>query len=91
MLTPEAQAKHLAESDEPMEVDEDPVHAGLNPNDPAGDDDGLDDLIFVFENEDGVEQVNVVQNEPMDVDVGIGDIVVNVNETGDFNVQEDQS
>ena len=80
MLTPEGRAKHLAETEDPMEVDEDPVQpAGLNPNE--ANDDGLDELIFVFEDEDGAEQVvNVAQ--PMDVDVGMA---------GDFNVQEDQS
>ena len=88
LLTPEGRAKHLAETEDPMDVDEDPVQpAGLNPNE-ANEEDGLDELIFVFE--DGAEQVvNVAQ--PMDVDVGIGDIVVNVNEAGDFNVQGGQA
>ena len=88
LLTPEAQAKHLAESDDPMDVDEAPVHPGLNPTDPAPEDDGLDDLVFVFQDEGGDEQViNIVQNEPMDVDVG-SDIVVDVNEAGDYNVRQ---
>ena len=78
LLIPEGRAKHLAETDDPMDIDEDPVQpAGLNPNE--GNEDGLDDLIFVFVDEDGAEQViNVIQNEPMDVDVG--DVV---NEAGD--------
>ena len=80
LLTPEAQAKHLAETEDPMEVDDDPA---LNP-DAEGEDDGLDDLIIVID--DG-QILNIGQNEPMDVDVGIGDIVINVNEAGDFNVE----
>ena len=78
LLTPEAQEKHLAETDDPMEVDE----AVVDDADAA-----LDELIFVFHDEDGNEQGNVVQNEPMDVDVGVGDLVINVNEAGDFNVE----
>ena len=94
LLTPAAQAKHIAESDEPMQVDADEpaaaAHPGINPpNVVAPDiDDGLDDLIFVIPNDDGGEQVIRVQNEPMDIDVAIGDIVVDVNEAGDYNIQE---
>ena len=82
LLTADAQAKHLAETDDPMDIDEDPAQpAGLNPNDVDAADDGLDDLIFVFDN----GEVHQVQDEPMDV--GLNDLVVDVNEAGDYNVQ----
>ena len=89
LLTPEAQAKHIAETDEPMQVDGDePAAPGLNPNVVAQDvDDNLDDLVFVIPDDNGGEEVIRLQNEPMEVDVGIGDIVVDVNEAGDYNVQ----
>ena len=80
LLTPEAQAKHLAETEDPMEVDDDPAMPGLNPNDVHEADDGLDELIFVFDN----GEVHHVQDEPMDV--GLNDLVIDVNEAGDFNV-----
>ena len=85
LLTPEAQAKHLAETEEPvehMEID-DPAQRGVNPDDAA--DDGLDDLIFVIDDGEGGEQVHHVHGEPMDI--GINDVVINVNEAGDYNVQ----
>ena len=86
LLTPEAQAKHLAETEDPMEVDDDPA---LNP-DVVGDvdvDDGLGDLIFVMDDGQGGEQILNLGNEPMDDDVGIGELIINVNEAGDFNVK----
>ena len=52
LLTPEAQRQHLAETDEPMQVDldDDPVQPGLNPNEVDADiDDGLDDLVIIVE------------------------------------------
>ena len=89
LLTPEAQAKHIAETDDPMEVDEPAAHPGLNPNDVNVDvDDGLDDLVFVIPDNEGGEQVLHLQNDAMEVDVGVGDLVINVNEAGDFNVEQ---
>ena len=89
LLTPEAQAKHLAETDDvPMEIDDDPAQPGVNPNDVDADDDGLDDLIFVIDDGQGGEQVHHVHGEPMDIDlnnVGQNDIVIDVNEAGDYN------
>ena len=81
LLTPDAQAKHIAETDDPMEIDDDPALPGVNPNEDNGTDDGLDELIFVFD--DG--EVHHLQDEPMDV--GLNDLVVDVNEAGDFNIQ----
>ena len=92
LLTPEAQAKHLAETDDvPMEIDDDPAQPGVNPNDVDADDDGLDDLIFVIDDGEGGEHVHHVHGEPMDIginDVGQNDVVINVNEAGDYHVQD---
>ena len=91
LLTPEAQAKHLAETDDvPMEIDDDPAQPGVNPNDVDADDDGLDDLIFVIDDGEGGEHVHHIHGEPMDIginDIGQNDVVINVNEAGDYNVQ----
>ena len=91
LLTPAAQAKHLAETEEPvehMEID-DPAQRGVNPDDAA--DDGLDDLIFIINDGEGGEHVHHVHGEPMDIginDVGQNDVVINVNEAGDYHVQD---
>ena len=82
ILTPEAQTKHLAESDEPMEIDDDPAHPGINPNEVDLDDNGLDDLIFIVDDHQGEEEV--ISVEAMEVDVGL----INVNAAGDLTVQD---
>ena len=83
LLTPEAQAKHRSETDDPMEIDDDPVQAGP---DVVEEDDGLNDIIFVITDNEGGEQVLNLQNEAMDVDIAL-----NVNAAGDFNVQGRQA
>ena len=76
LLTPAAQAKHLAETDEPvvhMDIDDDPAQPGVNPDEVDPADDGLDDLIFVIDDGEGGEQIINV-GEPMDVGLA-GDFV----------------
>ena len=67
-------ARHLAETEDPTKIDDDPA---LNPY-VEGDNDGLDDLIFVIDDGQGGEQILNLGNEPMDVDVGVGQLVINV-------------
>ena len=88
LLTPEGRAKHLAETEEPvehMEID-DPAQRGVNPEEVDAADEGLDDLIIVIDDGEGGEQVHHVHGEPMDI--GINDLVINVNEAGDYHVQD---
>ena len=85
LLTPEAQAKHLAETDDPMEVDDDPVQAG--PDGVADVDEGLEDIVFVITDEEGGEQFLNLQNEAMDVDIALN----NINAAGDVNVPGHQA
>ena len=90
LLTADAQAKHLSETDDPMEIDDDPAQAGVHPNEVDAADDGLDDLIFVIDDGEGGEHVHHIHGEPMDIginDIGQNDVVINVNEAGDYNVQ----